>query len=350
MSQERRSHAPEIKRALWNPQRVLEALGVFGEGKNRRRQGKDGWVICCPMHADRTPSLSVQVVDGELAWRCHGSCGVGGDVLSLIAGVRGLRIPSDFPQVLLEAARIGGLWHIVDELEGRERVEPRPIAPPEPPRQGPEAPRMYPDGIEAFWGRLEPVSADSEVVAYLAGRKIDPDRVEVGDWARVLPDAGALPTWARCRGGSWREASYRLVVPVFDAEGIMRSVRGWRVGGDHELPKRIPPVGHKANGLVLADTFGLAMLRGTRDPERVVITEGEPDTLLWSTRSNDPKTAILGVLSGSWSDAFAARIPIGCDVCVRTHLDRAGDKYAAEIERSLRRRAFVWRLQNSLEA
>lgn len=152
-----------------------------------------------------------------------------------------------------------------------------------------------------------------------------------------------MPPWARCRGGTWREASYRLIVPMWDAEGGLRSVRAWRVGGDPELPKRLPPSGCKASELVMADEWGLAMLRGQRAPERAVIAEGEPDTLTWMTRLNEPGTATIGIISGSWHAELADRFPIGTQVIVRTDQDVAGDRYYDQIRNGLKRRCFVSR-------
>lgn len=51
--------------------------------------------------------------------------------------------------------------------------------------------------------------------------------------------------------------------------------------------------------------------------------------------------AVLGVLSGSWSQEVAARIPSGCRVIIRTHNDSAGQKYCREIAESLCDRCHV---------
>lgn len=343
MAERNREAVAEIKRALSDPTRVLDALGILGEGRARQRQAS-GWIIRCPVHGDRTPSCSVQAKDGALVWKCHG-CDASGDVLSLVAVVRGLSLRRGFREVLVEAARLASLWHLVDELEGRgarETAPPRPAATlPERPAPA-ERPRTYPDGAEAFWGQCVPVGEDAGVAEHLRGRAIDPDAVEGRDLARALPAAGDLPAWASYRGSadrarSWREAGYRLVVPMRDAAGAMRAVRGWRVT-EGEGPKRLPPSGCKASGLVMADGFGIAMLRGERAPARVVITEGEPDFLTWATRVRDARTAVIGIVSGSWGEPFAARVPLGARVDIRVDHDEAGDRYFAEIAKGLKRR------------
>lgn len=351
MNHDRPNRVPEIKAALSDPTRVLEALGIMGEGRARQRQAS-GWLIRCPVHADRSPSCSVQNRGGELLWNCH-ACGAGGDVLSLIAAVRGISLSGrGFIDAMTEAARLGGLWHIVDELEGRANDADRRPAPPPParPQPPPEPERTWPDKaeVDALWNVCGPVSENEAATEYLAGRGIDATQVDALDLGRVLPARGALPRWASYRGAAavsstWRELGYLLIVPMFDPEGSMRSVRAWRVVAG-EGPKRLPPSGCKASGLVMADTFGRAMLRGERAPERVVIVEGEPDHVVRCIVTRDPRTAVLGIVSGSWSAAFASKLPQGARVDIRTDADDAGDRYAAEIVASVKRRCIPYRL------
>jgi hypothetical protein len=337
---DRPNFAPEIKANLVDVTKVLEALGIMGQGRERQRQA-GGWIVRCVWHADHTPSMSVRRgPDGTIQVKCH-ACDRGGDVLSLVAAARGLNTGSAFKEVLIEAARLGGMWHIIDALEGRRDYVPPLALPRHPPE--PQVERTYPDDAETFWSACEAVTKDGYVVAHLAARGIDPSLVESRDLARAIP-SGALPNWAMCRGGSWREAGYRLIVPMYDADGELQSVRGWRVV-ESELPKRLPPSGHKASGLVMADAFGLAMLRGTRAPEVVVLVEGEPDYLARCIVTNDPRTAVVGIISGSWGPAFAAKCPVGATVSIRTDLDAAGERYAAEVAESLARRCFVRRLR-----
>jgi hypothetical protein len=73
---------------------------------------------------------------------------------------------------------------------------------------------------------------------------------------------------------------------------------------------------------------------------RVLITEGEPDFLLWATRGEIPRNlAVLGVgRSGQWTETLADRIPDDSIVIIRTDRDNAGDDYATEIVATLRGR------------
>lgn len=346
MNVDRPNRVPEIRAALHDATELLSALGILGDGNARQRQA-NGWIIRCPIHNDRTPSLSVQETKDGILWKCWG-CDAGGDAISLVAAVRGtsLRGPG-FRDTLLECARMAGLWRIVDELEGRTPLDPETPAP-RPVAATPARPdvpeRSYPPKgeLDALWGECGAVADDEAAAAYLGGRAIDPDAVDARGLARTLPARGALPPWARCARGDWREAGYRVVVPMYVPGGEMRSVRAWRVT-DGDGPKRLPPSGCKASGLVMADEWAIAMLRETRAPSRVVVVEGESDFLTWGTRTSDPRTAVLGIVSGSWTAALAERFPVGARVVVRTDHDSAGNRYAADVIGGLKRRCFVFR-------
>jgi hypothetical protein len=334
------NHVPAVKRALNDPQRVLEALGLLGSGRQRQRQAR-GFLILCPVHQEKTPSCSVQAKDGEIVWKCHG-CDASGDVLSLVAAARGLSMRGrSFRDVLVEAARIAGLWSVVADIEGlaqtRADTERRPaMASPTAPEVT-VAPRAYPVGADALWADCVAITEDPVAMGYLLGRGMDPERVAGRDVARAVPPSGSLPSWAAYRGRSWRELGYRVLVPMHDAEGAMRSVRAWRVT-EADTPKRLPPSACKAAELVMADQWAIAWLRRQREPKRIVIAEGEPDFVTWAIRLNEPDTATIGIVSGSWHKALAERFPIGVHVDVRVDHDAAGGRYFEEIYAGLKRR------------
>jgi hypothetical protein len=337
----RPDHAREIRYALVDVRAVCERLGLLADRRGWTKQAS-GVIVRCPWHAEKTPSCSVRIArDGTIACRCH-SCGATGDALSLVAAVHGLDAHRDFREVLRIAAELGGLYGIVAELEARGTITDRPRI--EAPRRLAEPERDFPpaDDVRAVWNAAGLVAGDVDAAAWASSRGLDPDLVDGRELARVIAPDAALPRWAVCRGGSWAETGYRLVVPMFDESGVMRSIRAGRVV-DGEGPKRRPPFGHKASGVVMADTFALAMLAGTRAPTRVVITEGEPDFLTWATRTRDTDTAVLGIVGGSWSPGFASRCPTGAIVVIRTDHDCAGDAYAHDIAETLRGRCFLRR-------
>jgi hypothetical protein len=121
----------------------------------------------------------------------------------------------------------------------------------------------------------------------------------------------------------------------------MRGVRAGRIL-EGDTPKRLPPSGYRAGGLVLADTLARWVLEHGKAPSggplRLLIAEGEPDFLTWASRQSadaDAVLAVIGLVSGAWTPAIASRIPDGTHVAVRTHHDEAGRKYAAQIHATL---------------
>lgn len=354
---DRPDHAGEIRRALdgMGARALLERLGVSTKRAQRQR---GGLVVCCPVHDDRTPSLSIQHKSGGIVWNCKGACAQGGDALAFVAFVRGLptRGPR-FVETLREAASLAGLRHVLDALDEQERakgrtVTPRPVrvaAPPPsvavPPRSIPTP--SYPDRAEvaALWGACVPVLDDAEAADVLRSRGLSPEAVELHDLARVLPEGYPLPRWARSREGTWHDSRHRLLLPVFDEHGELRSLRGWRIP-EGQKPKRLGAAA-KAAGLVLANALGRMMLETGARPEwwpaghpfDVVITEGEPDLIAracWYSDADELAPAVLGIAgSGAWSQAIADRIPSGARVFIRTDLDEAGERYAREVARTI---------------
>lgn len=330
-------YAREIRRVLTDPIKVCAGLGL-SKGAQRSQQG---CMILCPAHSERSPSCSVtRGRDGTIRFKCHG-CQATGDLLTLVATVHDLDLRTDFKAVLLEAAQMGGLLHIVEELNDRKPYEPRSL--PELPEPEPE--RDYPPASEvaALWALAGSVLDDPASGGHLVGRKLDARAAASLGLLRAIPDGVPLPGWARYRGKSWVQSGHRMITRVFDASGACRSLRAWRVEGD-AAAKRLPPGGHRADGLVLANKRAQELLTGERPAPRViVIQEGEPDWVVGAIAW--PTLAVFGITSGSWNDDFARKVPIGSEVIVRTHNDQAGDKYAEAIIKSVCNRAVVRRTE-----
>jgi hypothetical protein len=158
-----------------------------------------------------------------------------------------------------------------------------------------------------------------------------------GDYVRVLPADYRCPSWARYGRRSWVQTGHRLIVPVYDHAGRLRLVRGWR-WQDDDSPKRLAAAGCSVKGLVMTAGRGLALLLD-RLPTwihllRLLIVEGEPDFLAAVRAWAD--WCVLGIVSGSWTDELAQRVPAGTRVLIRTDADAAGDKYARRIAETLR--------------
>src|SRR5690606_2268434 len=114
---------------------------------------------------------------------------------------------------------------------------------------------------------------------------LDFEKIGKTGLARVIPStAKSLPDWARYRGRTWTETGHRLIVRAWDHDGRLRSVRAWRVT-DGDSPKRLPPAGKRAAGLVLANRTAVLMLRRLACPLTLVIVEGEPDWISWSIQT-----------------------------------------------------------------
>lgn len=333
----RADHAGDLRRELVDVRAVCSALNLEPSTEER---GK--WI--CPRHGGG--SLSIRLgADRTMQVRCFG-CELAGDVFDLIAEVNGFDRNSGFRKVLAEAAQIAGRYDILDQLEGRAVVRPSVLRPARAPAPV-AAPRDYPPRaeVDAFWQACRPVCDDERSTALLVARGVDVAQVVRLDIARAVPALlDAVPRWAWYQGHKWPGSGHRVVVPVYDAQGEMRSVRGWRTTSG--APKRLPPAGFKCGGLVLADARGVAMLRGELEPPRVLVVEGEPDFLSWVTAlvGNDLAPAVLGLPgAGAWSSEIAERFPDGVEVIVRTHHDEAGEKYATAVNEALGARCRVIR-------
>lgn len=316
------------------PHRLLAALGV-----RFTREGRVGR-FCCPWHDEKTPSATLRMgPQGSLQAHCFGGCSRSWDALALLAAVRGLDVRHDFRRVMEEAAELANVEIDAGGVGNRPQTAVASIS----------APPSYPRDAYALWSQCSPVTGDAEVMEYLAGRGLDAARVAHLDLARVLPE-GSLPRWAWARGESWASSGHRLVVPAYDAEGRIRSLRASRVrAGDS--PKRLAPSGHTCAGLVFAEPKALALLS---NPEgvaedmiaawgevRIVVMEGEPDTMTGAIEW--PTWAVIGVFAGAWSEDVAVRIPDSAHVVIATHTDLAGERYAAAIAESLAGRCRVER-------
>ncbi len=112
---------------------------------------------------------------------------------------------------------------------------------------------------------------------------------------------------------------------VFDAEGQLRSVRAMRVT-DGDTPKRLPPAGHKAAGLLMLNADAWKIVARGAAPDSVFIVEGVPDMLyIAAALPRVVEAPIIGLVSGGWSDEWAAKMPMGATVYIWTHDDEAGE-------------------------
>jgi len=235
--------------------------------------------------------------------------------------------------------------------------------PPSPPAPLPSLKRPPASEINALWEASQPVCAEPEASSWLKARGLESYVVSGLELARVLPQGFPLSRWARYRGRlpqvqSWAALGHRLLLPCYGPTGQLESIRARCIGADSPAPKSLPPAGYSTKGLVMADSLGRHLLKEGRIPSwwdvedvgplRLIIVEGEPDYLTWATRFSDSaeySPAVWGIMSGSWTEQIAARIPSGTRVIIRTDHDHAGEKYAALIYKSLATRCKLMRAQ-----
>jgi hypothetical protein len=263
-------------------------------------------------------------------------------VFSLVAAVHGLDVRQDFRQVLAIAAERAGVQ--LDDSGPASEVRSRaPL-----PVPAPQPAKLYPDAGEVarMWADCVPVTDDEEVAAYLASRGLDPHRIADRDLARTLPHDAATPRWAWF-GGPWGARGYRLVLPMIDPAGSMRSLRA-RLIHDAGEAKSVAPSGVRSDRLIMADATGRIMLATGEPPPWyieqfvVFVCEGEVDfwtVAAWVSDTDETPPAVLGVTSSSWCAEVAARVPEGSLVITLTDDDEAGDRYAGTVRESLRDRA-----------
>jgi hypothetical protein len=234
-----------------------------------------------------------------------------------------------------------------------------------------DAPWADPVAVDALWNATVPAVLDDDAYRWLMLRGISPQEVEFQRLARFLPYNAiakmtpeqieavktVLPmTKVQEEFGVATRLGFRLVVPMFDAEGNMKSLRLRRAPlgkdghGNAKLKKEKKSVQKelglkgRARGLVLANGPALHLLRnrGQRDKAWgdtelvVVIAEGVPDFLVASCEPDEAVRAVFGICGPScWSLDIAMRIPQDARVEVATDSDPAGISYFKEIATTL---------------
>lgn len=294
------------------------AAYLFPGGTLRGRE----YVALNHVRGDRhAGSFSINVQTG--AWRDFADDDArGGDVVSLWAYASGCS--------QADAARALAKWL------GGAALEPAPAPMPAPkPR-----PAARQDDAADLWASARPVwpDADADVARWLESRGLCAEAVDALQLARWVP---------RWPWGSGTEAAARrLVVRVYDADGDVVALRGRLVVpmDAPDVPKEKGPPRVPIGGRLLACPLGAAMLRGDASAgERVLICEGTPDWLslatLWGPDASSQRLAeapaVLGIWSGSLSDAVLARIPDRAEVTLCPHRDQSGAGYMRTAARAL---------------
>lgn len=280
------------------------------------------------------------------AWHCW-QCEASGDAIDFASHHIGGR---RFRELTSERKDEVKAWFGFGD-DRRVVYSPKPVSRPvERPVELENLESEYPpvQSVESLWEACRPVSADLDVAAYLDRRDVDFGALAIHDCARALPRGTPCPSWAGFGSRPWSESEHRLIVPLYDFTGAMRSVlaRSIEVA---PAKKSLGAQGHGRRGLVMAGPHGLGVLvTGAQrhwhrlEQLRVTIYEGEIDTLRAIARGVDgvleddyrpaAYRAVLGIFAGSFTRDVAARVPDGTTVVLATDADDDGDRYAAEIQ------------------
>jgi hypothetical protein len=329
----------DLKRSLGLP-----GLHQIAEAEGLHRTGTKWDRVECPGCRNGDPrGASLGEKDGVVVWHCFRDDSHRGSVIDFLALARGI----DAGRALEELEHRAGI-----DLAKSVRLLPRPAPKPQAP------PRRPPAGeVAEVWALCRPLLDVADVAQAWAARGLNVATVEERDLARVLPHRVPLPAWASGPGGSWSRGPHRLILPLYDPAGKMVSLHARAVRAFGALPKGLSPGGFRLGGLVFADGLARQVLAGhghdllTR--AFLLIAEGGPDFLSAATQASDADEsapAVLGIISGSWAEEVAGRVPDNTRVLLAVHRDDAGEKYATAVRRTLGDRCQLRRLQHGSAA
>jgi hypothetical protein len=204
------------------------------------------------------------------------------------------------------------------------------------------APVIDPQVFAQIWQLSVPILQDAFCYAALIDMKLssDPthaiDQIVQQNLARALEPGVSLPSCASFGGKAWPSIGYALILLLWAPRGRVAGIRARYLGTPKpNRPKSISPKGAKLTGLVMMNDAARRWSKRQYAPREIDIVEGESDFLAHAIRH--PNRAIIGVVSGSWTEKWTRLVPRCCVVNILTDLDPSGDAYARKIQRSLER-------------
>lgn len=297
----------------------LTVAAVYGALDKNRLDGTQVRALC-PLHERHEFSVDISTKN----WVCHGTDESGG--------------PLDFLSRLFEATGVparDARQHAIVELARRCHLHPpRDLPPPTP----------APSEAATIWDTLSvPVLSDSVVTCWLERHGVIPGAVDSYDVMRVIPSGAKLPRWAeftlageRC---SWPQAGARVVVPIVDALGALRSLMFCSPMARRAARCVAPPV---TDG-VFADATTCHVLASRSSPRflrdesaAIVVVRGLLPFLRQITGRGACGTAftlVLGVIGDGLPSEVVARLPRNSRVI--SAIDRSAD--GERVHESLRR-------------
>ena len=281
-------------------------------------------------------------------WRCH-KCGATGDGIDLAAwSLEGRRLR----ELDADAQQRVRVWFVA------QGWSTTPAAPTTAPSKPTVLVRPPQDEVQGFWAASQPLTAardhDTQALAFLRERGLEPalDAIASADLARLSPARNGTPWpawWPAGRAHAWR-----LLVPAFDARGVLTSLHARAVepmvnDQGEPMPRQLWPgsrggTRYDAAGLFFADPAALAMMRGevVDGLHTLLICEGLTDWLAaaaWCRVQGRDDLAVLGGVAGSFPALSELSIPLGVRVLAAVDADPAGDRYFAQIHQALPRAA-----------
>lgn len=322
---------------------VSVARLVQGCGVELRRQGKD-LVGCCPFHDDSTPSLVV--TPGKNLWNCLGACRRGGGPIDWVMAAQGVSFRLAVELLQQESPSLGVLAQS-SPLSQTAGPVAKSVTRKLPLLASPEVSDavLAAAVVDHYAATL---ATSPEALGYLGKRGIDhPEAIEVFRLGFANRTLGYRlgPSQTKAGGtlrsrlqalGFVRESGHEhftgsLVVPIFDAEGVVGEVYGRKIS-EQGLRAGTPlhlylPGPHRGvlnhAGLVAAGV------------DELIVTESVIDALsLWCNGFRHV-TAAYG--TGGWTpdhDALVDQLGVK-RVLIAFDADEAGDKGATDLAKNL---------------
>jgi hypothetical protein len=282
-------------------------------------------------------------------WKCW-QCEESGDAIDLVSwklfGNRFRELVGD------QKATVRGWFHLDDHGSTslppqRSRKRPSSVA-------WENAETIYPprNQVDALWDACVSVDRDDDALAYLGHRGVTGiDALIEHDCVRVLPKLAEVPAWARLGEAPWTVTGHRLLVPLYDWQGELRSF----IARSVEFAPAVKSVGSRGfqrRGLVMAGTYARQMLASgaagylhRMEAFRLRVLEGEINWLRDMSMGRDGMReerwepaaffGSLGIFSGSFTRDVASRVPSKSVVVIATDDDKQGHAYAEQIQACL---------------
>lgn len=232
-------------------------------------------------------------------------------------------------------------------------VEPQPA--PEVQEQRDEAALA---ALRAMAKLLRPAAGSEVVVRFIEHRKIDPGLVTDLYLGGALPPLDACATFgdfatggtADGVPGNWWATNHLYITLLHSVEDDSVVSARARYCGTKKIEaaqKSLGPKGCPVAGAWMRSELVGAYVRGEATAPKIwAICEGEMDFAAVSValhRLGRADVGVVGIVSGSWTQACADKIPAGATVILLTHSDRAGCIYRDKIARSLGKRRLMVR-------